>query len=170
MGVPMIFDDLVAGEAVFLDTNTLLYHFAPDPALGAACTKLLIRIKRQEIQAYTSTHVVGEMAHRLMTLEAMQTQGWPAMGIGQRLRKHPGVIQKLTIFRQAIQEVPGFGIHVLSIPPDLLDAGAAASQVAGLLTNDGIIVAVMKANALTRIASNDPDFDRVAGITRYAPA
>jgi predicted nucleic acid-binding protein len=30
-------------------------------------------------------------------------------------------------------------------------------------------VAVMQANGLTKLASNDADFDRVPGITRYAP-
>lgn len=166
----MIFDDLAVGEAVFLDTNTLVYHFAPNPLLGPASTNLLIRIKQQQIQGFTSTDVVSETAHRLMTLEAMKTEGWPAAGIGQRLRKNPAVVQKLTAFRQAVQEIPGFGIGVLSIPPDLLDTAAAISQGTGLLTNDALIVAVMQANALTRIASNDPDFDRVPGLTRYAPA
>jgi len=33
-----------------------------------------------------------------------------------------------------------------------------------------LIVAVMQANGLTNLASNDADFDRVPGLTRYAPA
>jgi predicted nucleic acid-binding protein len=32
------------------------------------------------------------------------------------------------------------------------------------------LVAVMQANGLTRLASNDADFDRVPALTRYAPA
>ena len=43
------------------------------------------------------------------------------------------------------------------------------SQSTGLLTNDALIVAVMQHYGLTRLASSDPDFDRVPGITRYAP-
>jgi predicted nucleic acid-binding protein len=39
----------------------------------------------------------------------------------------------------------------------------------GLLGNDAMIVAVMQANGLTKLASNDADFDRVPGLTRYAP-
>ena len=39
----------------------------------------------------------------------------------------------------------------------------------GLLTNDALIAAVMRAGGLTRIASHDTDFDRVPGITRYGP-
>ena len=34
----MTFADLVAGDHVFLDANTLVYHFGPHPALGAAVT------------------------------------------------------------------------------------------------------------------------------------
>jgi predicted nucleic acid-binding protein len=50
----------------------------------------------------------------------------------------------------------------------LLTAAAVCQQI-GLLTNDGLIVAVMQANGLTKLASHDSDFDRVPGITRYAP-
>ena len=35
----MIFADLAVGDSVFLDANTLVYHFAPDPVLGAACPR-----------------------------------------------------------------------------------------------------------------------------------
>jgi predicted nucleic acid-binding protein len=66
----MIFTDLPAGEAVFLDANTLLYHFTADPKHGAACTDLVERIERQQLNGFTSTHVVSEVAHRLMTVEA----------------------------------------------------------------------------------------------------
>jgi hypothetical protein len=52
----MIFANIVLGATVFLDANTLVYHFAPDPLFGTACSDLLIRVKRQEIQGITSTH------------------------------------------------------------------------------------------------------------------
>ncbi|MBW3540208.1 MAG: PIN domain-containing protein [Planctomycetes bacterium] len=38
------------------------------------------------------------------------------------------------------------------------------------LTNDALVVAVMQAHGLPDLASHDADFDRVAGLTRYAPA
>ena len=46
----------------------------------------------------------------------------------------------------------------------------AQGQQIGLLTNDGLIVAVMQTNGLSKLASSDADFDGVPGITRYAPA
>lgn len=36
----MIFADLAAGDSVFLDANTFIYHFAPDPTLGPSCSQL----------------------------------------------------------------------------------------------------------------------------------
>ena len=38
-----------------------------------------------------------------------------------------------------------------------------------LLSGDALIVAVMQANGLSHLASHDADFDRVSGLTRYAP-
>jgi hypothetical protein len=37
----MTFADLVAGDVIFLDANTLVYHFTSDLVFGAACSQLL---------------------------------------------------------------------------------------------------------------------------------
>jgi predicted nucleic acid-binding protein len=165
----MIFTDLPAGAPVFLDANALLYHFTADPKHGAACTDLVERIERQELTGFTSTHVVSEVAHRLITIEASLRFGRPFAGIAPWLRKHPTEVQQLTRFRQAIQEVPRYRIAVLTIPADLLDQAAAVSQQTGLLHNDSLIVALMRLHGLTNLASADADFDRAPGLTRYAP-
>ena len=165
----MIFADLPQGESVFLDADTLVYHFQPHAVFGAACTDLIERIEHQELAGYSSTHILSEMAHRLMTLEACARFGWPYAGIAQRLRSHSAQVKTLTRFRQAVQEVAGCGIRVLTIRPDLPDAAAALSQQTGLLSNGALIVAVMQAHGLTNLASNDADFDGMPGLTRYGP-
>jgi predicted nucleic acid-binding protein len=40
----------------------------------------------------------------------------------------------------------------------------------GLLITDALSVALRQAHGLTELASDHSDFDRVPGITRYAPA
>jgi hypothetical protein len=40
----------------------------------------------------------------------------------------------------------------------------------GLLTNDTLILALMRHHAVTALAGHDADFDRVAAITRFRPA
>jgi predicted nucleic acid-binding protein len=104
-----------------------------------------------------------------MTLEAIARFGWPQTGIARRLRQHPAEVQQLQRYRQAFDEVPRLGIEVLSISPHLLAVAGAISQQTGLLTEDALIVALMQDEAIVGIASHDPDFDRVPGLTRYMP-
>jgi predicted nucleic acid-binding protein len=59
---------------------------------------------------------------------------------------------------------------VLPITAHLISAAAAISRQTGLLSNDALVVAAMQAHGLNQLASNDADFDRVPGITRYSPA
>lgn len=165
----MTFASIPNGSQVFIDANHFVYHANADPLYGAACKHLLERIARQEIQGFTSAHVLGDVAHRVMTLEAMAQFVWPAKGIVLRWRHHPAEVQKLSRFRQAVDEVPQMGIQVLPIDLPLVSTATALSQQYGLLTGDALIVAVMQAHGLGQIASNDTDFDRVPGLTRYAP-
>jgi predicted nucleic acid-binding protein len=165
----MNFADLGAGEAVFVDANTFVYHFSRHPQLEAPCTELLRRIDRGELLGFTSTHMLAEAAHRLMTLEACTLFGWPYPGIAQRLRSHPAEVQKLSLFRHAIEQIPRYCVQMLAVAPHLVAAAAAISQQTGLLTNDGLIVAVMREHGLTNLASHDADFDRVPGLARYGP-
>ncbi|MGO9468577.1 MAG: type II toxin-antitoxin system VapC family toxin [Isosphaeraceae bacterium] len=72
----MIFADLAAGDQVFLDANTLVYHFGSHPVFGPACNQLIQRIENQELQGFTSTHALSAVAHHLMTLEASALFGW----------------------------------------------------------------------------------------------
>jgi len=165
----MTFSDLPAGESVFLDANIFIYYFHPHPTLTTPCRELIERIENGELAGFTSTHVLAEAAHRLMTVEACDTFGWPYAGIAQRLRQHPAEVRTLTRFRQAIQQIPQFGIQILVAPSDALDAAASISQQTGLLTNDALLVAVMQSQGLTNLASHDADFDRVPGLNHYAP-
>jgi hypothetical protein len=100
-------------------------------------------VARQKVTAFTTTHVLGDVAHRLMTVEAMRRYGWPATGIANRLRRHPAEVQTLTAFRQALADIFSFGVHVLSPPPPLVLAATSHCQQYGLLMGDALIVAVM---------------------------
>ncbi len=89
----MTYADLPAGAAVFVDASVLIHHFEPNALSGPAATAFLERIENQEMNGLTATHIVSEVAHRLMTLEAMQAFGWKSAGIALRLRNHPTQVQ-----------------------------------------------------------------------------
>jgi predicted nucleic acid-binding protein len=165
----MTFADLAVGDSVFLDANTFVFHFAPDPAYGPACGQLVQQIQNQQLKGFTSTHVLGEVAHRLMVLEASTFGGWVSGNVKRRLKQQPAVVLQLSQFRIAIETILRSQIHVFTIAPALFADAVVLSQQDGLLTNDALILAVMQANGLSKIASEDADFDRVPGLTRYAP-
>jgi predicted nucleic acid-binding protein len=70
----MIFADVPPGAALFLDANPLIYYFIADPTFGPAYAQLLRRIELHDVQAFTSTHVLGEVVHAL--------RNYPTMGTG----------------------------------------------------------------------------------------
>lgn len=166
----MTLAQIAAATSLFIDANTFVYHFTPEPVLGPLCKTLFDRIARQEILGFTSAHILTNVAHRLMTLEAMAKFGWPATGIASRLKRHYTEIPKLDRHRQAQDEIALMGIHVFPVTQPLVAAAAVLSQQHQLLSGDALVLAVMEANRLADLASHDGDFDRVPGITRYAPA
>jgi predicted nucleic acid-binding protein len=165
----MTFGDLQGGQALFVDANVFLYYFTAHRKYGLACKDLLDRIENQEIVGFTSAHVLTEVVHRLMTIEACQRFGWPAKGIAHRLRKHPAEVRQLARSRQAVDEITLIGFDVLSVGKKHVSVAPDISLQTGLLCGDALVVAVMQDQGLTLLASADADFDRVPGITRYAP-
>jgi predicted nucleic acid-binding protein len=162
--------DIPAGVTVFVDANVLLFAITTHPVHGGPCEAFLDRIENQEITGVTSTHVLGEVVHRLMTIEACDRFGWPVPGIANRLRRHPAEVQQLARPRQALDEVAAAGMQALAVTPGHVPLGVDLSRQTGLLYGDALVVAVMRDQGLTHLASLDADFDRVPGLIRYAPA
>jgi predicted nucleic acid-binding protein len=109
------------------------------------------------------------MAHRLMTLEANQRFGWAAAGMANRLKRHPAEVQQLTWHKRGINEIRAIGLKVLPVEGGDVSLAADVTSQHGLLSNDALIVVLMRRHGLSHLASNDADFDRVPGITRHAP-
>jgi predicted nucleic acid-binding protein len=156
-------------RAIFVDANTFIYAFAPDPAFGPPCYQLFERIKRKEINGVTSSHVLSNAAHRLMSLEACAAFGWPIAGVANRLKRHAAQIAQLHRFRQALDEIVAIGVQIVSISAQHVLSAGDLSRRHGLLSGDALIIAAMQSQNLTKLATNDSDFDLFPGIIRYAP-
>ncbi|HEY7328400.1 MAG TPA: type II toxin-antitoxin system VapC family toxin [Gemmataceae bacterium] len=165
----MMFVNIPSGQAVFVDANVFLFYFRPDPILGPLCDQLLRRIENRDLQGFTSAHVLNELVHRLMTEEAHQRFGWSMTGIASRLRRHPTQVQTLSRPRQAFDELTMIGLQVLPVTGDLVSLAIDVSNQHGLLSSDALVVTIMRQHGLQALASHDPDFDRVPGLSRYAP-
>jgi predicted nucleic acid-binding protein len=166
----MTFAAIPNGAAIFLDANAFVVAFSRHAQYGVSCRQLLDRVDRGEIAGMTSTHILSETAHRLMTHEACSAFGWPIASIAQRLKQRPAEVRKLSAYRRAIHDILNSKVQVLAPPPALLLNAANIYNQYGILSNDALLIAIMRANGLTELASSDSDFDQVPGLTRYAPA
>jgi predicted nucleic acid-binding protein len=165
----MNFGAIPQGTSVFIDANTFIYAFGPDLVYGPPSEQLLERIENKELEGFSSAHVLSDVAHRLMALEAITVLGWPPKGIAPRLKRHPADVQTLTRYRQAIDDISAIGVQILPVYGTQVSLAADVSRQFGLLSSDALIVSVMRQHGLTHLASLDADFDRIPGITRYAP-
>ena len=166
----MTFASLGNGESVFVDANVFVYHFSSHATFGVACRDLIERIEQGRLFGFTSTHILSEVSHRMMIIEAANLPGWGATNIRRRLQQKPHTIGGLSFFRNAVQAIVSSSVRVLTPTPHVVVDGTNVSQQSLLLSNDALTVAMMQHHGLVNLASGDADFDRVPGITRFAPA
>jgi predicted nucleic acid-binding protein len=68
-----------------------------------------------------------------------------------------------------VRKIPRMHLTILPLTLEILQASAEVRKSEGLLTNDSFVVAFMREQGLTQLATANGDFDRVAGITIYKP-
>lgn len=72
----MQLEDVPNGEQSFVDANILIYDFS---GVSSACRTFLQRRESEQVEAFTGVHILLEVAHRLMMLEALH-KGWISGG------------------------------------------------------------------------------------------
>jgi predicted nucleic acid-binding protein len=162
----MTFDELRNGEAIFLDANIFVYHFL---GLSEQCKQLLKRCREGVLQGTTASFIVAETVHRLMVAEAVEQKLVTRKNALKKLRERPELVQQLRKYAQSVPTIRAMNIESVALTTATVEASAAVRQQYGLLTNDSILVTVMRELGLTRLATLDKDFDRVEWLGVYKP-
>jgi predicted nucleic acid-binding protein len=162
----MKLENLPRGARIFVDANILIYHFS---GISLECRAFLQRCESRQVEAFTGVHILLEITHRLMVLEALQkgliTGGQPA----RKLKEQPEIIKGLREYNQSVQQIPRMRIRVRTITSAIVRASEAIRVQEGLMTNDSVTVALMRKMELLDIATADADFDNVSHIRVYQP-
>src|SRR5256885_10622166 len=90
-------------------------------------------------------------------------------GLLAKVKKHPEWLDSLSQHQAIVSTVRALALNVEPVSLDLLELATELSVTHHLLTNDALTVAIMKKLGVTHIATNDDDFDRVAGLTVWKP-
>ena len=157
---------LAAEQTVFIDANIFIYHFT---GLSQECSGFLVRCEHGDLWGVTGIHVLLEVLHRLMMIEAV-TKGLVAPGnVAKKLREKPSVVEQLVDYQIQTEAILELGIEVTGLTSDHLRRSSLFRQRDGLLVNDSLTVATMEIEGISNLATADPDFARVEAIQVYGP-
>jgi predicted nucleic acid-binding protein len=157
--------DLPALSFVFLDSNVLIYGLT---GVSKQCKRLLERCQREELTGVTLYEAINEVTHRLMVAEA-KSKGVITSGGARALRRNFRLIPRLRDYWDDTIRLLNLNLLLLPVSETVLRSAQNERQAAGLLTNDSLIISCMREYGLSFLASNDSDFERVAGITIFKP-
>ena len=163
----MRLDRVPAGTRIFLDANIFVYHFT---GVSPQCTAALARCEGSDLLGVTSVHVLAEVTHRLMAIEAARKGLVTTGNVAAKLREHPEIVRGLTDYQTNLEALLTIGIEALSMEADDLVASGTVRRTTGLLTNDSLIVAMLRRERLRALATTDNDFHRVPDLRVYVPS
>ena len=154
-----------AGVRILVDANILLYALARQ---SEQCRAFLGRCASGEVEGWVTTTVVAEVGHRRMMMEA-QAAGLVRAHPAKELGRKPEAVRKLTVSAEEVRALLGGGLRVEPVlPGDFLPA-LELQQSHGLLTNDSLNLAAARRLGLKNVATADPQFDRIPGLSLYRP-
>jgi predicted nucleic acid-binding protein len=163
----MHLDRIPKGTRVYLDANIFVYHFT---GVSPQCTGVLARCEAGELPGVTGAHVLAEVAHRLMAIEAVRKRLVTPGNVAAKLRAQPDIVRGLTDYQVNLDTLLAIGLQVLALSHDDLMASAAIRRTAGLLTNDSLSVAMLRRERILALATSDRDFQRVPDLRLYLPS
>ena len=165
------FRDLPNQAAVLLDANVVISALTPQSRFHGSCARLLERGARRELALHLAIHVAAEIIHRVMVLELLaQGTFTHAADAVQHLKQHPQAIQQLSRYTTVLRDLNQARVNILPLTYQDLHASRQYRETYGLLTNDSLIVAVMRRERITYLATNDADFRRIPNIAIRNPA
>ncbi|HEX5483772.1 MAG TPA: PIN domain-containing protein [Terriglobia bacterium] len=150
---------------IFIDANVFIYGLTGQSAQSA---QFLERCLREDVTGITLFETVNEVTHRFMLAEAL-AKGLINRGTAKRLREQFRLIPQLADYWVNVERLLALNLLFVPVNEGILRAAQSERQTFGLLTNDSLIVSCMREYGVSFLATNDADFERVAGITVLKP-
>jgi predicted nucleic acid-binding protein len=159
-----------AGSHIFIDANIFLYTILGHPHFKSPCEEFLIKLENGEYEGTTSTLILNEVVHKLMLAEVVKNNRLSSEHEALKMiRKDPGIISKLHSTWSNYAYIRRYPITIVEVDERAMDLSVQFSKSYWLLISDAVHIAIMKSRGIVDLASNDSDFERVAGINIWKP-
>jgi len=159
--------DKLDGGAVYVDTNVLYMYLRADPVHTPVIKAFLGRVVRGEIEAYIGLPVLDELFYRLLLARVKESTGRNPIDVLREdlvrtIEEYSGPIEMAIRRLMALPHMNLIGVETKDLDKMLNNIRAFS-----LLPRDALHVAITQRLALTDVASDDKDFDRVEWLTRH---
>ena len=155
---------------VYVDANIFIYDATGHSKYGQTCKVFLRCVERNELKGVTSALTINEVLHRLTIIEIAQKEDVGPREVIGLIKEHPSVLAKASnsfTFIEKMRDLPN--LDIVAYSREIAFWGETLAKTYFLLSNDATHVATMKTHGISDIATNDPDFERVAGIKVWKP-
>lgn len=161
--------DLPSNSKTFIDTNIFLYAISDHPRYGTKCNNFLDRIKLAEIRGVISVIVLNELIHKMIIAEIAQKKDLKSIQVIRYIKNNPQILKELESYEIIKDVETSYNLEIVDVKKeDFLQAQSLMPRYF-LLSNDALHLAIMEREGINKIATNDPDFDRVKDITVWKP-
>jgi predicted nucleic acid-binding protein len=144
--------EVPAGARILIDANIFIYHFT---GASGECTQFLERCERGEVVGVTGVHLLLEVLHRLMMIEAVVGGLVTPGDVARKLRERPEVVRRLHRYQEQVELILGMGIEVLPLEAGLIELSRPYREEHGLLVNDSLTLALVEGLGLEGLATAD---------------
>jgi predicted nucleic acid-binding protein len=161
-------DALPNRSDVLIDANVFIYGLTSQ---SAQCKAFLERCSREEVTGISLFEVLNDATHRFMLAEATAKGVFkvkPEKKV-KYLNEHPDQVKLLTDYWINTLRLLSLNVMLLPIDQSIVHVAQGERVNAGLLTNDSVIVAAMREYGINKLATNDRQFETVAGISVFRP-
>lgn len=161
--------NIPAGSQVFIDANIFFYQIVKHPNFWHSCEAFLERVKKGELQGFTSAVVLNELLYKLILAEVAQREGIPDHQAYGFIKRNPKVLEQLKAYASLdkLEAVPN--LHVLEVEATDFTKSRDFMKKYHLLPSDALHLAVMEHQGIDQLASNDTAFRQLTGIKVYGP-
>ncbi|GAB4381393.1 MAG: hypothetical protein Kow0042_31940 [Calditrichia bacterium] len=162
----MNLNDISSGESIIVDAKIVVYAIQH---VSGQCEELLYRCAEDEIKCCLPAHILAEIMHQLMIIEAREN-GWIAgANPARQLTAKPELVKRLVKYEELMHDILSVGFQIEPLMPNDFLTAISIQNRYGLLTNDALFVSIAKRLHIRALVSTDKVFERVTDYVVYTP-